>query len=153
MTRSTRTAPWRIAWAVACAALLVDQITKALVLLAFPVGASAQALPGVWITHARNTGALWGSAQGMNVVFILISFVALFFLVRSRAHFRTPLGMLALGLLLGGIAGNLVDRILFGSVTDFLALRWWPIFNVADSAIVSGVALAIFDGIRTRPAR
>jgi signal peptidase II len=95
-----------------------------------------------------NTGAAFGIFQGWSFV---LAFVAIFgiafllsyaFLVRYRfPPLDNLLGWTALGLILGGIAGNLIDRLRFGGVTDFISVGWWPAFNVADSSIVVGAIL------------
>jgi signal peptidase II len=95
-----------------------------------------------------NTGAAFGIFQGWSFV---LAFVAIFgiafllayaFLVRYRfPPLDNLLGWTALGLILGGITGNLIDRLRFGGVTDFISVGWWPAFNIADSSIVVGAIL------------
>ncbi|HXT12683.1 MAG TPA: signal peptidase II [Candidatus Angelobacter sp.] len=143
---------------IALFVLALDQITKALVLhfLPEPFVDERNVLPGFFkIVHWQNTGAAWSSFTGKNSLLAVIAIVALIILFFSRHHFNshTLLGQFAFGLVIGGIAGNLVDRIARHSVVDFLRfyLRQrgggyddsfgFPAFNIADSAICIGVAL------------
>ena len=89
----------------------------------------------------KNTGAAFGILQGYNFIFILVSFAALigfgFYFVKNDKD------RLACSLILAGIIGNLIDRIFFGYVRDFIDLRIWPVFNLADAAMVVGVGLLV----------
>ena len=97
--------------------------------------------------YIRNSGAAWGVLAGWRLLLILFAVVMLVVLVRRRQElfYGLWLGRPALALLLGGIVGNLMDRIRFGYVVDFLDFHWqghhFPAFNVADSAICIGVGL------------
>ena len=123
---------------------------------------SIAVIPGWFnLVHWRNTGAAWGMFQGFNWVLAGISVltvVALCFF-RHTLQLARPLARLALGLILGGIVGNFIDRIRVSSVIDFLDFQWrghhWPAFNIADSAICVGVALYIIVTWRsdTKPAK
>lgn len=123
----------------------------------------------IYLTEARNTGAAFGLAQGMTVVFTLVAVVVVVVILRTAPRLRSTGWAWALGLVLGGALGNLVDRIFRapgvfrGGVVDFVSVldpagQVWPIFNVADSAIVCGGLLGVlmavrgrdFDGTRTR---
>jgi len=140
---------------VAILTLLLDQITKHLVRANLPEGASWYPVPalGRWfsITHSTNTGAAFGLFPGLGVVLVVIAIsVIIFILVFWH---RLPAGdwllRLCLGLMLGGAVGNLVDRLVQGRVTDFVRVGlgpglYWPSFNVADSAIVIGVAILVW---------
>jgi len=122
----------------------------------------------IFLTEARNTGAAFGLAQGMTVVFTIVAAAVIVVILRTAPKLRSTGWAWALGLVLGGALGNLVDRIfrspgIFrGGVVDFISLldpagQVWPIFNVADSAIVCGGFLGVvmalrgrdFDGSRT----
>jgi signal peptidase II len=148
-----RTPNRRIA-AIALVVLALDQITKALVLHFLPdVWDEQSVLPGFFkLVHWQNTGAAWSSFTGKNGALALIAIAALVILYFSRHHFNshTLFGQFAFGLVIGGIMGNLVDRIFRRHVVDFLRFYWqqrggdqagFPAFNVADSAICIGVAL------------
>ena len=123
-----------------------DRVTKTLVLANVPEGTERQVLPFVWITNAHNAGAAFGVAQGgqLLLVFLLGSTAVAIGLVYYVI--RTPISIAVgalLGLILGGTVGNLYERVFLHTVTDFVALHWWPVFNVADSAVSVGVALLL----------
>ena len=95
------------------------------------------------ITHTFNTGSAFGLFQDQNIPLILASVVGITILVLIYRGQRRPTNLLrlSLGLQLGGAAGNLVDRLRIGHVTDFVDVGPWPIFNVADSSIVVGLII------------
>jgi len=134
----------------------LDQVTKWIVLHTILEGDEKVIVPGFFnLAHRANTGAAWSLFTGNNTLLAVIALVALVALVLARHHFhaRTLTGQLALGLIFGGIIGNLTDRLLPGrhAVVDFLHFYLqrrgtydpldFPAFNVADSAICTGVAL------------
>ena len=107
-----------------------------------------------WIHHVQNSGIAFGLFASATAVVILATGVAvgwmLVYFYRSGA--RHPLLPIAVGLLIGGSISNLADRVRLGYVTDFLDLRYWPAFNLADSFIVTGVVvllLALFAADRS----
>ncbi len=132
-----------------------DQLTKWFVLQCIPSGDEIVVLRGFFnLVHRDNTGAAWSLFTGNNAVLALIAAVALvaLFLARRPYHSNTLLGQIAFGLIFGGIIGNLTDRLLPGrhAVVDFLYFYLqrrgaeplsFPAFNVADSAICTGVTL------------
>jgi signal peptidase II len=142
---------------VAGAIYIADQMTKALVVSNIPVGARTDLLGDlVQIWHAQNRGAAFSLLQDSQLLFLVVSAVALAtiaYFYRSL-HGRSLWLYAILGLVLGGTLGNLTDRIRQQYVTDFVSvgvgdLRW-PTFNVADSSIVVGilsiiVLLAVFE--------
>ena len=129
---------------VAAVVFIADRISKRLVVANVQPGTERAALPHVWITNTQNPGAAFGVAQEATAVFLVASVVVavalVFYVVRNPVG--TGAGVL-LGLILGGTAGNGYDRLLHGTVTDFIALHFWPVFNVADSAITVGVVLLL----------
>lgn len=142
--------------ALALCVWIADQITKWLVLRGIFPGDEIVVIPGFFnLTHRANTGAAWSMFTGNNAVLATIAIIAIVVLYRTRHHFSAHrlVGQFAFGLIFGGIIGNLTDRLLPGrqAVVDFLhfymARRgtsdvWdFPAFNVADSAICTGVAL------------
>jgi len=131
----------------------LDQLTKALVLRLLPVGEEKVVIEGFFkFVHWGNTGAAWSLFRGNNHLLAVVAGVALVILYFSRHHFdsRTWLGQIAFGLIFGGILGNLIDRLWRHQVIDFLYFYLqqrggvelgFPAFNVADSAICTGVGL------------
>jgi len=100
------------------------------------------------ITRIHNTGAVFGSFQDQSFALIVVNSVVIailllygFFISRRFPYLDSMLSKFALGLILGGAAGNLIDRLRFGYVTDFIGIGIWPAFNIADSAIVVGVII------------
>jgi signal peptidase II len=135
----------------------VDQVTKALIVGSYlREGESRRVIGGVlsW-TYQRNPGSAFGLFQHIPVLFtILAAAIAIVIVVRApRVHDR--LTAFALGLVLGGALGNLVDRIgrppgvFRGRVIDFIDFHWWPVFNLADSAVVIGAALLLIASFRS----
>ena len=143
-------AQWALFLGVASAVLLLDRISKHLVVEKLAVGEMwnpvAFLRPFVTITHVSNTGAAFGLFRDYGTLFAI---VAILVVVGILVFYRyLPSGQLwirvSLGLQLGGALGNLFDRVLLGSVVDFIDIKFWPVWNVADMAIVSGVALLAF---------
>ena len=125
---------------------VIDRVTKVAVSATVPVGTERQVLPFVWITNTHNAGAAFGFAQegALLALFLVGSIVVSIGLVYYV--FRTPVSVAAgalLGLIMGGTVGNGYERLVNHSVTDFIAVHFWPVFNVADSAISVGVALLL----------
>jgi signal peptidase II len=142
--------------AVAAGVLAVDQLTKWAVLRHLPYGEEKVILDGFFrFVHWGNTGAAWSTLNqftGINQWLAIFAVLALLVLYLSRHHFEadTILGQVSLGLIFGGIVGNLVDRFMRGHVIDFIYFYLnrrgggevgFPAFNVADSAICTGVVL------------
>ena len=133
-------------------AFLLDQLTKFLVRAYLPFGHSYPATGFFRFTHAENTGSAFGILQGHNTPLIIVSFVGIFVLamIYQSQPRRTNLLRLSLALQIGGALGNLLDRFRLGAVTDFIDVGPWPIFNLADASIISG--LAVLGWILLRPA-
>jgi len=150
-----RTPNRRIA-AIGLVVLALDQVTKALVLQFLRYRPEQIVVPGFFkLVHWQNTGAAWSLFRGNNNLLALVALLALVLLFLSRHHFevRALLGQIAFGLIVGGIMGNLTDRLRVGYVIDFIYFYvqrgngkeiGFPAFNVADSAICTGVALVFF---------
>lgn len=143
---------------VALGIVLLDQATKEWVRGAFALHESVPVLPGCFhLTYIRNTGAAWGMFSGQNLTLSLLAVVMLAALLVFRRKLLPPgrLHRLALGLLCGGIVGNLFDRLRLDYVTDFLDFFWrgwhWPAFNVADAAICTGVGIYLLGTLLARP--
>lgn len=138
--------------AVAGLVFLLDRITKAAVIRALPEGASRPLIPGVLhLTHVQNPGAAFSLLPDRGGFLLAVSCAAVVGILIAARHVREPWARAALGLLLGGAAGNLLDRLRTGTVTDFIDLRIWPVFNVADMAVVAGSGLLALYLLREDP--
>ncbi len=140
---------------VAVTVVVLDQITKLLVRTYIPFGTSVPRDGIVRLTHVTNTGTAFGLFQDQAALFLWFGVVAVtlvLVLVFSRnAAFANVWARLALGLELGGGIGNLIDRLRYGEVVDFVDLRVWPVFNVADASISVGVVvLALYFALSGR---
>ena len=146
--------PWL---GIAAIVILLDQVTKTMILKTMAIGDSHTVTSFFNLVHWRNTGAafsfLHASSGWQRWLFIGLALVAVVFIVWMLArHGGQRLFGWALALILGGAIGNVIDRMLHGSVVDFIQLHWrgaaFPSFNVADSAITVGAALLILDELR-----
>lgn len=124
------------------AVLFLDRITKILTLkLLFK--SSVDILPFLSFTYVENTGSAFGMFQNANLFLLLLSVIILLLMIKWRKDIL-PLGALAkygYFLIFAGAIGNIYDRITLGYVVDFIDFHFWPVFNVADSAICIGAAL------------
>ncbi|WP_166397465.1 signal peptidase II [Rubrobacter marinus] len=135
---------------LALAVFAVDQGLKRLVEGSMRLGESIPLIDGVLhLTFIKNPGGAFGILGGQAGILLLGSAVAVAFVLwMLLAGEPTRATTAGCGLILGGAAGNLVDRILEGEVTDYVDLRVWPIFNAADVAIVLGVGLLLLAALR-----
>ncbi len=143
---------------IAIIVLVLDQLTKALVReFVAPIGL-VEVIKGFFeISYVENTGAAFGTFTGQNHIFIVVGFVAIIFMLIYYRQFKESIWMkVSLGFLLGGAMGNLVDRLVFHYVTDFIRvrywfihLRWWPSYNIADAAVFIGAVMLIIGIIRS----
>ena len=134
-------------------ALALDQLSKIWIRANLPQGAERPLIPGwIHLGHIENHGAAWGVLAGQKWLLILFTIVVTALVVSSAREVsrRGKLAAVGFGFILGGALGNLIDRVMFGYVTDFFDLdtpvRWlqtFPIFNVADSALTCGVILML----------
>ncbi|MCI0395578.1 MAG: signal peptidase II [Chloroflexi bacterium] len=132
---------------VTAAVIVVDHLSKLFIEAWLPLNQSWRPFPTLadyfQITHVSNTGAAFGLFPSQGPVFMIVAFIVS--LVIILYNYRLPAGhrlfRLALGLQLGGALGNLIDRLRLGHVTDFLDFGPWPVFNLADTSIVAGVAV------------
>lgn len=136
----------RIVIAVAAITLVLDQLTKLWAVEAL----ADQRIDVVWklrFNLVHNTGFAFSTGEGMGPALGLIALVIAVALWRTRHRMQGAVGLVAIGLVLGGALGNLVDRLLRGEawlrggVVDFIDFQFWPVFNLADTGIVVGVAL------------
>ena len=139
---------------VAVAVFVLDRITKELVQAQVPLGTEVPVIDHlVGITNVKNSGAAFGVAPAGAMFFLVASVVVaiglVVYVVRNPGTTWTDC---VLGLILGGTLGNGFSRIVDGTVTDFINFHFWPVFNVADSAISVGVVLLIAGYVLRRPA-
>jgi signal peptidase II len=130
LSQNERSVPYQralsflILFGVALLVLALDQLTKSWVVASLPEGGWWSPVPGLWrvfrIVHTTNSGAAFGIFPQQGSLFILVAVVV------------------------GGATGNLVDRLRYGSVVDFIDIGFWPIFNLADLSIVVGVAVLAY---------
>jgi signal peptidase II len=130
---------------VVAAAVVADQLTKQLVSRQLALGDELTVIGSFAIHHVQNTGIAFGLFAGSTWLVIpltalAIAWMLLFF---GRSGGRHPVLPVGLGLVIGGSVSNLVDRVRLGHVTDFLDLRYWPAFNLADTFIVVGVVVLL----------
>lgn len=140
---------------LALAVFLLDQGLKALVENSIRPGASITVIPGfLSITHISNDGGAFGILGGSQLLLLAGSVVAvgvvLWMLLNGRPSRLTTMGC---GLILGGAAGNLLDRLSTGEVTDFVHFSFWYVFNAADAAITVGVAALLVAALRPERSR
>jgi signal peptidase II len=136
---------WAALGAIAGAAIVADQLTKHIVASKLWLDENVKVLGPFSIHHVQNSGIAFGlfaQATGLVIVLTLVA-IGWMIVYFSRSGARHPLLPVAVGLLIGGSLSNLADRIRLGHVTDFLDLRYWPAFNLADSFIVIGVAILL----------
>jgi signal peptidase II len=139
----------RLALPIGAAVIVVDQGTKEWALGRLSGG---RTIDLVWTLRFRltfNEGMAFGAGQGLGVVIGLLAAVIIALLIRQTARVMPPAQAISLGLIMGGAAGNLIDRLLRdegllrGAVVDFIDLQWFPVFNVADAAINIGAVLLV----------
>jgi signal peptidase II len=149
-------AQWLEMLVIAGAAVLADQITKHLVAGGLALREAVEIVGPFSIHHVRNTGIAFGLFADATTVVAILTALAIggMFWFFARAGRRHPLLPVSLGLVLGGSVSNLVDRVRLGYVTDFIDFDYWPAFNLADTFIVTGVALlfvSLVSADRTSP--
>jgi signal peptidase II len=138
---------------VAAAVIIVDQVTKLWIMTVFALHEQLTVIPGFFnLVYVTNTGAAFGFLAGdktwlRQFFFVTVSIIALVVIALAYNHLKkqSRIFVYSLGLIAGGAVGNLIDRLRFGSVVDFLDFYLgsyhWPAFNAADSAITVGVGL------------
>jgi len=153
-----RASQWLGLLSVALAAIVADQLTKQLVTSQLALDDEVHVAGPLSIHHVQNSGIAFGLFASATPIVTMLTAIAvgwmLWFFARSGA--RHPVLPVALGLLIGGSASNLIDRVRLGHVTDFIDLGFWPAFNLADAFIVSGVAIllvALLAADRRKPGR
>lgn len=151
--------------AIAVFIIVVDQASKCYIsrfsgleLSAYPPHGGYEVIPGFFsIVYNTNTGAAWGMFAGQRVILAILAFgaAAAIILLRKNIELHRKFMQVIFGLMLGGILGNLIDRVAFGSVTDFLDFKFghyrWPTFNIADSAMVVAVTIYVIYTVFFQP--
>jgi len=134
--------------------VILDQISKFWIVSRFTLGESLPVVPGFFnLAYVRNTGAAWGMFGEFTGILVVLSLAVLTVLIVFRRTFLSDslIHRLSLALMIGGIVGNLFDRIRLRYVVDFLDFCWrnhhFPAFNVADSAICVGVGLYMLSAL------
>lgn len=129
---------------------ILDQLSKWIISNVIELGKNIQVIPSLFhITYVQNTGAAWSILEGNRLFLIIISLVALFIVYKFflKGNF-TKLKSIGYGILIGGIIGNLIDRIIYGYVIDFISVYIgsyaFPVFNIADIGIVIGACIIIY---------
>jgi signal peptidase II len=142
---AAETRQWVELAAVSLAAIAADQLTKWIVSSQLSLGDEVDVVGPFSIHHVQNSGIAFGLFPTATPVVIALTAIAVTWMLVffARSGGRHPILPVALGFLLGGSASNLADRVRLGHVTDFLDLRYWPAFNLADSFIVAGVTILI----------
>ena len=131
---------------IASSVVVIDRLTKHFFCSNLSRGQSIKIIPGIFhLTLVFNTGSAFGLFKEGNLFFIITSILVItliiFIYCLRRCHYKDMVVIAAFGLISGGAIGNLIDRVLFGYVIDFLDFRVWPVFNIADSAITAGAVL------------
>ena len=135
--------------------ILIDQLSKYLIITYLSVGSYINVIDNFFrITYVKNVGAAFSLLEGKTIFLILFTLLVLFlgvFFLRKKTDYK-KLDILIYSLIIGGIIGNLIDRIIYGYVIDFISFNFYnyyfPIFNLADSFIVVGCTLYIYKTIK-----
>ena len=141
--------------AIVAVTIIVDQLTKFLVVKYMTLGQSISVIDNfLYITSHRNEGAAWGILQGKMIFFYVVTLVVIGLVIlwiRKLDIKKEKLLVIALSLILGGALGNFIDRVMYKHVVDFINKYIFgyvfPIFNIADSALCIGVFLMAVDAI------
>ncbi|MFL5955151.1 MAG: signal peptidase II [Gaiellaceae bacterium] len=136
---------WGGLGAVALAAVVADQVTKHVVTRTLALDDSVHVIGPLSIHHVQNSGIAFGLFASATAVVTIVTAGAVIWMLTffARSGSRHPVLPAALGLLIGGSVSNLVDRIRLHHVTDFIDIKWWPAFNLADTFIVVGVGILL----------
>jgi len=126
-----------------------DQITKYSVYKNMSLGESIPAEGIIRITYARNTGMAFSLFENFGIILLILSLIIASILIIYLFTIDKPRILIRIfsGLVVGGALGNILDRIRFGYVNDFIDVGWWPVFNIADSSITIAIGIYIFDAI------
>jgi signal peptidase II len=131
--------------------LVADQVTKSWAVSALDDGRIIDLIGSLRFRLVHNTGAAFSQGEGLGPVFAVLVVAVIVVLIRFGARLPDPSARVAVGAVIGGAVGNLADRLVRsgdgvfgGAVVDFVDLQWWPVFNVADMAVVVGGAAIVW---------
>ena len=127
--------------------IVIDQLAKLAIRQSLALNESEVLIPEfLSLTYSTNTGAIFGMLRGMNTLLILVGlFIVIWLIYYVYAETKSENTSYFFALIIGGAISNLIDRIVYGSVIDFINFYFWPTFNIADSAITVGViAIVIY---------
>lgn len=129
--------------------LFLDQLTKQLV-KKFSVSTQGHFLDLTYITNTGTLFSLFSKSNYINIVFIVLSLIAIGIIYYLGREEKNKTRKIAYTVIVAGIFGNLIDRVLHGSVIDFINFHFWPVFNIADSALVIGVIIALYSLLKEK---
>ncbi len=148
--------PWKSSIITASAVIFFDQLTKWWVLERLDHGEIVGLFWTLQFRLVRNTGVAFSQGEGLGPVFAILIFFVIFLVIHWSTQIQSKVVKVAAGLIVGGAVGNLVDRVfrtedgfLSGGVVDFIDLQWWPVFNIADAAIVVGGFIMFWAGMKS----
>jgi signal peptidase II len=132
-------------WLALILVLITDQLSKLWIVHSFDPGESRVVWDDLlYLTYVQNQGAAFGILQGKSWIFLVGALLVIIVLVVINSRQRQPKSVqLVTGIIVGGALGNLLDRVRLNYVVDFFDLGWWPVFNIADMAIVVGAILLV----------
>ena len=144
---------WKAPIIIAVVVVLLDQITKHWAVNTLADGDPIEVLWTLQFNLAFNSGMAFSRASGLGPVIAVVATIVIVWLLASLRGANTRLGAIGMGCVIGGAAGNLIDRMfrgeawLRGSVVDFIDFQWFPIFNIADIAINVGAAVLLLNAV------
>lgn len=132
-------------WITVIVIIIADQLSKLWVAAKLALYESRPIIDGILsLTYIRNRGAAFGILQGKSWLFLIMALLIVAALIYYNFRYSPkPWGQYAMGLIVGGTIGNVIDRWFLGAVRDFFSIGWFPVFNIADMAITTGGALVI----------
>ena len=148
--------PWKSSIITSSGIILLDQLTKWWALERLEDGQIVELFWTLQFRLVRNTGIAFSQGENLGPVFTILILFVILLVVRLGAQIQSRVGKVSVGLVIGGAIGNLVDRVfraeegfLGGGVVDFVDFQWWPVFNIADSAIVVGGLMMFWAGVKS----
>jgi len=145
---------WRAPLAIALSVVVIDQLTKHWAVTSLGTDREIELFWTLQLNLGFNNGMAFGQGQGFGPIIAVVATVVIVYLLVTLRSESSPMSTIGVGLLIGGAAGNLIDRMfrgddgfLRGAVVDFIDFQWFPIFNIADMAINIGAGLLILNSI------